>query len=70
MKKWLAPKELEKHRETNKFHALFCLCAILEEDIKSTEAVFLMDAKCGWMIQCAKSRCGYMSKNAHLLPYT
>jgi len=74
MKKWLALKELEKHQETNNFHTPFCLCAILEEDIKSTEAVRgtpkfqYSDSATLWLMQhfaISATLCNHLPKKSH-----
>jgi hypothetical protein len=63
-KKRLLPEELEKHQETHYFQAPDCFCAILDEQVEFTKAIFLVDPKHGWTIRCAKNICGYAGRDA------
>jgi hypothetical protein len=67
-KKRLVPDEFKKHQETHHFHAPSCFCVILDEQEERMEAVFLVDPEHGWMIRCAKNKCGYAGRDACLIP--
>lgn len=40
---------------------------ILDEHFASAEAIFVADPEYGWMIRCAKNRCGYAGKAGRLI---